>query len=318
MLFTLKTMYIYVHTILDDSLRKQLRSALSAEHHLYFRSEKDSTNELIDIFSRADMMLGNPPLEWFQSPPVNLQFWQLDSAGFDKYQGLELNARVANMGDWFARPCAETIVGGILALYRGVDVLTLLRQRKEWIGSGLRPYLGTLYRQKVIVLGSGTIGTAVRDILEGFRCRVLMMARTSPSADLHTREELLSELSDTDLVVNTLPGTVHHFVDREVLTTMRKGSVYANVGRGSTTDEQALIEVLQAGHLSGAVLDVTEIEPLPVESELWSLPNVVLTQHTGGGQVKEDEGKVELFLHNLQKLQRDHLLDNEVDLRRGY
>ncbi|WP_207505166.1 D-2-hydroxyacid dehydrogenase [Telluribacter humicola] len=311
-------MYIYVHTLLDESLRKQLRSALPTEHHLYFRSEKDSDNELVEVFNRADMMLGNPPLEWFQSPPANLQFWQLDSAGFDKYQGLELNARVANMGDWFARPCAETIVGGILALYRGVDVLTLLRQRKEWIGSGLRPYLGTLYRQKVIVLGSGTIGTAVRDILEGFRCRVLTLARTSPSADLHSREEFLSELSDTDLVVNTLPGTVHHFVDREVLTTMRQGSVYANVGRGSTTDERALIEVLQSGHLSGAVLDVTEIEPLPVESELWSLPNVVLTQHTGGGQVKEDDGKVELFLHNFQKLQRDHLLDNEVDLRRGY
>ncbi|HEV7350789.1 D-2-hydroxyacid dehydrogenase [Telluribacter sp.] len=311
-------MYIYIHTDLDESLRKQLRSALSSGHHLYFRSEKENSDESYDMFSQAEIILGNPPLEWFQSPPVHLKFWQLDSAGFDKYRGLELNARVANMGDWFARPCAETIVGGILALYRGVDVLTLLRQRKEWVGAGLRPYLGTLYRQKAIVLGSGTIGTAVRDILEGFRCRVLTLARTSPSADLHSREEFLSELNDTDLVVNTLPGTVHHFVDREVLMRMRKGSVYANVGRGSTTDEEALIEVLRAGHLSGAVLDVTEIEPLPTDSPLWALPNVVLTQHTGGGQVNEDVGKVELFLHNMEKLRNDHLIDNEVDLRRGY
>jgi glyoxylate/hydroxypyruvate reductase len=311
-------MNIYIHTPLDETLRKRVETALAGRHELHFRTNGESVGESEQQFRRAGAVLGNPPMEWFRSGTPELRFWQLDSAGFDKYQGLQIGARVANMGDWFARPCAETIVGGILALYRGLDVLTLLRQRKEWVGAGLRPYLGVLYRQKVIVLGSGTIGTAVRDILEGFGCRVLTLARSSPAAQLHSREELLSELSDTDLLVNTLPGTAHRFVDREILTTMRRGSVYANVGRGSTTDEEALIEVLQSGHLSGAVLDVTELEPLPAESPLWTLPNVVLTQHTGGGQVNEDEGKVELFLHNLEKLQRDHLLDNEVDLGRGY
>jgi glyoxylate/hydroxypyruvate reductase A len=99
---------------------------------------------------------------------------------------------------------------------------------------------------------------------------------------------------------------------------MPPGSLYASVGRGNTTDEPALIAALQAGRLGGAVLDVTATEPLPPDSPLWTLPNVLLTQHTGGGQPFEDEGKVEILLRNLQHLRRGEPLENLVDLTRGY
>ena len=311
-------MQIYIHTSLAAPLRKVLLDGISGEHSVLFREEDDTEEQAQDKFRQAQWVLGNVPAEWPGKEGEQLTFWQLDSAGFDKYKHLRLRAKAANMGDWFARPCAETIVGGLVALVRGIDALTLLKQNKQWVGHAMRPHLGLLNGRNVVVLGSGTIGTATREILGGFRCRVKTLARTSPEAELHTREELLAELPSVDILVNTLPGTADNFVDREVMAAMKPGSVYANVGRGNTTDEAALIEALQSGYLSGAVLDVTEQEPLPTNSPLWTLPNVILTQHTGGGQADEDVGKVALFLRNVMNLEAGNPIESEIDLERGY
>lgn len=312
-------MIIYCHSILDESLRNKLSESLS-QHKVFFRTEGTSEEEIKEDFSFADYILGNPPVEWFQNAPANLKFWQLDSAGFDQYAAITLdgNVKVANMGDWFARPCAESIVGGVLTLYRGLDTLTLLKQKSEWIGSKLRGELRILYKQNVVILGAGTIGQSVNAILKGLGCNTHLMARTSPDADLHSREDLFNELPNIDLVINTLPGTATHFADQEFFTKMKEHSVYASVGRGSTTDENALIDALNSGHLDGAVLDVTEIEPLPQDSPLWSMPNVVLTQHTGGGHKNEHMGKVDLFLNNIFAIENGGNVVNEVNLIRGY
>lgn len=311
-------MRVYIYTYLSDNLRSRLLDGLSDSYEVEFRELDDSEVAVQKKCQQAQLILGNPPADWLAETDSNLKFWQLDSAGFDKYKHLKISGKAANMGDWFARPCAETIVGGLVALYRGIDTLTILKQKTEWVGHTLRPSLRLLDRQKVIVLGSGTIGTATRAILEGFRCSVQTLARTSPEAELHTKQELLTALPSVNIVVNTLPGTADNFVDREVLEAMKAGSVYANVGRGNTTDEAALIELLQNGHLSGAVLDVTEVEPLPDTSPLWTMENVILTQHTGGGQADEDVGKVDLFLRNVKNLAANEAIESEVDLSRGY
>jgi len=99
---------------------------------------------------------------------------------------------------------------------------------------------------------------------------------------------------------------------------MKPGSVFANVGRGNTVDEAALIDALQRGHMAGAVLDVTATEPLPTDSPLWTLPNVILTQHTAGGQPSEDHGKIDQFLRNLTRFQAGEPLESAVTLSRGY
>ncbi|KAA0991558.1 D-2-hydroxyacid dehydrogenase [Dyadobacter aurulentus] len=312
-------MIIYCHSLLDNALRDKLAETLS-QHVINYRTEDTSEEEARANFAQADYILGNPPGGWFSNAPENLKFWQLDSAGFDQYASIPLrdNVKVANMGDWFARPCAETIVGGVLALYRGLDTLTLLKQKSEWVGSKLRTDLKLLYMQNTIVLGAGTIGQAVNAILKGLGCATHMMARTSPDADLHSREELLEALPHADLVINTLPGTATHFANAEFFTKMKKGSVYASVGRGSTTDENALLEVLNSGKLDGAVLDVTETEPLPADSPLWKLDNVILTQHTGGGHRNEHMGKVDLFLNNILAVENHSSPANEVNLLKGY
>ena len=99
---------------------------------------------------------------------------------------------------------------------------------------------------------------------------------------------------------------------------MKDQSVYASVGRGSTTDELALIDALKSGKLDGAVLDVTEVEPLPADSPLWHMDHVILTQHTGGGHKNEHMGKVDLFLNNIIAIQNGAAVANEVSLVKGY
>lgn len=312
-------MNIYCHSRFEKLLQERLIAAVSDSHNVHFGSELND-EEARERFRTADYALGNPPVDWFSEELPNLKFWQLDSAGFDQYAMVRLrdDVKVANMGNWFARPCAESIIGGVLALYRGIDKLTLLKEKKEWVGAKLRPRLHMLYQQNVVVLGAGTIGRSVKAILDGLGSNTQFMARTAPEAQIRSMEELLAHLPSTDLLINTLPGTATHFVNGPVFSAMKSGSVYASVGRGSTTDEQALINVLNSKHLSGAVLDVTEIEPLPSDSPLWEMGNVILTQHTGGGHANEHVGKVDLFLNNIFAIENRGNIADEITLSKGY
>lgn len=317
-------MNLFVYTALDDDFNNTLRRQLPSEQsgsadsvQTVFRRELPEAEQRA-AFQSADLVLGNPPPSWFSEPLPNLKFWQLDSAGFDGYQSVRVTAQVANMGDYFAWPCAETMVAGLLALYRRIPELALLQYQQQWVGVPIRARTGLLRHKRVVILGTGTIGQAVRQMLTGFEGTVTMLARTDPQADLHSADELRAVLPQTDIVVNCLPGTATGFFSVDLIAAMRPGSIYANVGRGTTTDEPALISALQSGRLGGAVLDVTTTEPLPADSPLWTLPNVLLTQHTGGGQPDEDAGKVAQFLRNLALFQAGRPVENAVELGRGY
>ena len=309
-------MTIFVETTLSSAAQMLLRQHLGGGHTLFFATELPSTSRPTAL-QQAEAILGNPPLAQVSDLP-NLTFWQLDSAGFDKYAGLTMTIPVCNMGDYFAWPCAETIVAAVLALYRQIDRLAVWQRQRTWVGQTVRSGMRSLHGQRVIVLGAGAIGQAVRSILLGFQCDVRMLARTNPAADLHTIDELLATLPGTDLLVNTLPGSAAGYVSEQVIAAMKLGSVFANVGRGSTVDEAALIEALQRNHLGGAALDVTAQEPIPPKNPLWTLENVLLTQHTAGGTGSEDEDKVMQFVRNLMHFQRREPLENQIELARGY
>lgn len=311
-------MRLFVNTpTLSDELKTALRQQLP-EHEVLFRTELPEVQQ-VSAFQRAEGILGNPPLAWWQTNrPEALQFWQLDSAGFEYYRGLDPGASVCNMGDYFAWPCAETIVAGILAHYRHVDELAMLQSQTRWVGVPIRFRMGLLRGKSVVILGAGAIGQAVRQMLGGFECRIQTLARTNPAAELHSVEEVRAVLPYTDLVVNCLPGTAKGFFTKTLIDAMKPGSVFANVGRGNTVDEPALLAALQSGHLGGAVLDVTAVEPLPADHPFWAMRQVLLTQHTGGGQINENEGKIDLFVKNLNRFLGGEALQNRVDLRKGY
>lgn len=317
-------MQLFVNPSLSDTLKAELQQQLSSDLYagaeaitIVFRDEVPKAEQQV-AFQSANFILGNPPAAWFASSLPNLKFWQLDSAGFDGYKTVRLDTTIANMGDYFALPCAETMVAGILALYRCIPEMAILQTRSEWVGAPIRARTNLLWKKRVVILGTGTIGQSVRQMLSGFNCELYMLARTDPHADLHSADELKALLPNIDIVVNCLPGTATGFYSADLIDAMQPGSIYANVGRGSTTDEPALISALQSGRLGGAVLDVTAIEPVPADNPLWTLPNVLLTQHTGGGQPDEDGGKVAQFLRNLERFQAGESVENAVELGRGY
>jgi phosphoglycerate dehydrogenase-like enzyme len=310
-------MILFVNTTLNDVLKTRIQQQVPSEATVIFRQDLPSAEQKA-TFRTASVLMGNPELDWFREPLPALKFWQLDSAGFDKYNQVQLTAAVANMGDYFAWPCAETMVAGILALYRRIPELAVEQSRKVWVGAPARNRMGLLLNKRVVILGTGTIGQAVKQMLTGFNCQTKMLARTDPQADLHSTEELRAILPETDIVINCLPGSARGFFSADLIAAMAPTGIYANVGRGTTTDEPALVAALQAGKLGGAVLDVTEVEPLPADNPLWSLPTVLLTQHTGGGQPDEDGGKVDLFLRNLQHFRAGEPVENPVELTKGY
>lgn len=310
-------MNAYIYIAFNEEVQQYLIENLPKDIKPVFRTSLPKEQQE-EAFRKADLLLGNPPPAWLQQVPSGLQFWQLSSAGFNQYEELQFKIPVANMGDFFARPCAETIVGGVLAFYRGIHTLTKWQTRKHWQGEQLRTSLRLLGQQQAVVLGAGAIGKYVKQMLSGFGCTVRMAARSNPLAEIHSREDLLKMLKHTRLVINTLPGSAEKYVSAEVFDALPDGAVYASVGRGETTDEQALISALQNGKLAGAILDVTEKEPLPADSPLWSMDNVILTQHTGGGKADESLGIAVRFITNLNHFLKKEPLEDKVELSRGY
>lgn len=311
-------MKAFIYSELPAEVQQELAQKVPAGVELAYRTALP-TEQQQAAFQQADVVLGNPPADWFATGgPPQLRLWQLDSAGFDRYQGIQVAGVVANMGDFFAWPCAETMVAGLLAHYRALPALVRLQDQHHWAGPAMRAHTGLLRHKRVVILGAGAIGLAVRQQLLGFECAVQLLARTDPAASLHSREQLRAALPTTDVVVNCLPGSATHFFGAAEFAAMPVGSLYASVGRGTTTDETALLAALHEGRLAGAVLDVTADEPLPPTHPFWAMPQVLLTQHTGGGQPFEALGKARQFWRNLGHLHAGEPLENVVELGRGY
>jgi phosphoglycerate dehydrogenase-like enzyme len=311
-------MMLYVDTPLSPADKTHLREHLPADVEPVFKDELPEA-ERREALRRAEIAFGNPPADWLADAPA-LRWVQLYSAGFDRYQGVPIAATLTNLKGFFAEPCAETAIAGVLALYRKLDELVQLQQEQTWVGAALRRQMTLLRGKRVVLLGTGSIAQATRRILDGFECRNTHFGRTSPRADLRSVDELKRVLPETDLVINCLPGTdeMDKFFSVELFALLKPDAVFVNVGRGSTVDEVALIDVLRAKRIGGAVLDVTREEPIPPGHPLWTAPNTLLTQHTGGGFAEEDRGKIDFFLENLKRYQFGQPLENVVDPAKGY
>jgi phosphoglycerate dehydrogenase-like enzyme len=133
--------------------------------------------------------------------------------------------------------------------------------------------------------------------------------------ELHPSEDLKELVPRADAVVVTLPLTerTEGMVDQEAISLMKPGCVLVNVGRGGVVDEEALIESLENRRIAGAALDVFATEPLPPESPLWDLPNVLISPHTAALAESENERIVELFQKNLRLYLQEQPLFNRVD-----
>jgi phosphoglycerate dehydrogenase-like enzyme len=195
-------------------------------------------------------------------------------------------------------------------------------QGELWLES---PPIGQLAGATLGVVGFGDIGRALGERAAALGMRVIAVRRHPPAdpAPAHAQwgpERLDDLLAAADAVVLATPLTAETrgLLTRERLARMKPEAILVNLGRGSLVDEAALIEALQAGRLAGAGLDVFREEPLPQESPLWSLPQVIVTPHLSGMAPRYWERAMQQFAGNLRAYLAGEPLSNVVDKQAGY
>lgn len=275
-----------------------------------------------DALQTAQIVLGRPPVE--DLPRAGgLRWLQLASAGANPYVGRISGAIFLTTANGvYGVPVSEHAFSLMLALARSIQTYVRSQAEGQWERDGT--FL-ELFGSTCGVLGLGDIGLAVAQRARGFGMRVFA-TRRHPDQEpdeidkLYGPDGLERMLSECDFVVNCLPATeaTRGVLDTQMLRAMKRGSVLVNIGRGSTIDESALVEALEDGHLAGAGLDVFEEEPLPADSPLWRMPNVIITPHIGGVSPRGDDRIAGLFLDNLRRYVGGAPLKNVVDHELGY
>lgn len=306
---------IYVELNLNESERQIIRELSDAA--VWFARPEQITPADFVAFQDSEIAFGNCKADWLLNTS-KLKWLQLASVGVDAYRGLDWATlgqqfRCSNVSGLFAQPAAETCLAGILALYRGIDLLVPLQAASDWQKLTVRPQLRILHGARVLILGAGSIAQRLRALLEPFGCQITLFGRTS--GDIHTLDEVDQALPEADIVVGLLPNTPQttHLFQAERFARMKQGAIFVNAGRGSLVDEPALLDALKSGWLGGAVLDVTAQEPLPADDPLWSAPRTILTQHSGGGSSDEALRVIKVFAENLARYQQGQALLNIVD-----
>lgn len=213
---------------------------------------------------------------------AGLRAVQLQSAGYDHVAGnIPPEVSVANGRGVHSDETAEWAVGLAIACLRGFPRYLDNQRNKVWRVDTGRDFLAGRH---VLVIGAGSIGTAIVDRLAPFRVTVTQAARTARGAVV-TVGEAVERLGEYDVVILIVPLTdsTRGLVDAGFIARMKPGALLVNVARGGVVDTEALMAACASGHISAA-LDVTDPEPLPADHPLWETPNVVLTPHVAGEQ----------------------------------
>ncbi len=216
-----------------------------------------------------------------------------------------------------AEPVAQTAIAGLLQLARRFPQWLDAQRRHAWEPMRGDNVPADLRGQTVMVVGLGNIGMPVARFCQALGMHVIGIRRSpkgagEPLDEIHPLAKLAELLRRCQWLVLTCPYTpeTHHLVNAGTLAELPQGAALINVARGRVVDEPALIEALRSGRLSCAYLDVFEKEPLPAESPLWDLPNVILSPHNASVSSGNDRRSAELFLLNLEKWARGEPLLN--------
>jgi phosphoglycerate dehydrogenase-like enzyme len=272
-----------------------------------------SKSEPDPALAGADIAFGQPDAAGVLEAK-RLRWLQISSAGYTRYDtddfrkaAAERKLLVTNSSTVYAEPCAEHALGFMLAHARKLPEAlraSAASDSASWLQ--LRDSCTLLRNQTVVILGFGSIARHLVELLRPFRVQMFALRR-KPSGDegvpVVTSEGLPQALAKADHVVNALPanpGSIR-FMSASRFAAMKIGSVFYNIGRGSTVDQDALLDALRSGHLGAAWLDVTEPEPLPPGHPLLSAPNCFITPHVGGGHKNELEILVRHFLDNFRR-----------------
>jgi len=256
---------------------------------------------------------------------AQLKWISVASAGVEKLPLTSLAQReilVTNARGIHKTPMTESIIGHILALYRNLPAIYHFTEAQKWEKPrGSRELRGS----KAVIVGPGAIGAEVARILQAFGVEVVGCNRSGDAVESVDKtvsfEHLLEELADADIVLSLVPSTkqTRHLFTKEHFTAMKSSAIFMNFGRGDVVAEEILASALKTGAIGQAVLDVFEVEPLPSQSPLWGLDNVIVSPHISSHSDYYVERAMEIFSRNLTKWEKgESALENKVDLNLGY
>ena len=252
-----------------------------------------------------------------------LRWIQTASAGVDRLlvpELVESDVVVTNARGVFDDAIAEWVIGMLLVFSTDTLRTLALQRDARWEHRPTRRLGGS----RLVVIGPGSIGRAVARRARGLGVEVGAVGRSARvEEDLGSVapiERLREVLAAADHVVNTLPLTPRTagIFDAAAFAAMPATSTFVNVGRGGTVNERALVDALRTGVIAAAALDVFVEEPLPAQSPLWSMPNVIVSPHMCGDFQGWEHDAVAVFVDNARRWVRNQPLRNLVDKRLGF
>jgi phosphoglycerate dehydrogenase-like enzyme len=294
-----------------------------------------TSDELSVYLSGAEILCSyTVPANWRILAP-KLRCLQFPGAGVDSLASTGLleadsGVIVTTAAGIHATTISEYVFGSMLMFNWNWPQMVRLQDEHVWARSATWYHLGghELAGQTLGIVGLGSIGRRIAQLGRAFGMRVLGTRRSIqnqgdqeldvdqsfPSGQLH---ELL-RLSDYVVISVPLTRKTEKLIGETELRIMRSNAYLVNIARGRVIDEQALVRALREGWIAGAGLDVTEEEPLPSESPLYSMPNVILTPHISGNSAHYDTRLAALFADNLKRYSVGQQLQNQYDPSRGY
>lgn len=254
----------------------------------------------------------------------NLKLILLSSIGIDQVPKdliEEMGITVCNNNGGYSIPIGEWIVMKSMELMKHSKAMYENQSRGVW---HMDTTAEELYNKEILFLGTGTIAHEAAKRLQGFGVKIVGLNTTGKSKDYfdacYPMGDVKRLLPKANIVVISLPYTekTHNLFNKELIALMNEKSYLINIARGSIIDEAYLIEALERKSIRGAALDVFEREPLPVDSRLWDLDNVILTSHNCWISEKRNERRFRTIRMNLENHIDKKELINVVDLERGY
>lgn len=327
----------------DDADAQTFRSVVEANAELREQIElRFSRSEEADaLLPDTDIAVcGNLSPEQLEQA-ANLKWIAFWSAGMDgKYtpQLAERNLLLTNASGVHGPNIAEHVMMFMLMFTRN-EPFYFRRQlegewkrdnwgQEKWNRQPRRSAAGELTGQTLGIVGLGRIGESLAVRAKSFDMRIVATKRDPktrydaqvPVDAVYGMDELPRLMAESDHICVTLPHTpeTHHFLNAEMLSHCKPTAYLYNIGRGSTIDEAALVAALEQGNLAGAGLDVFETEPLPTDSPLWRMENVILTPHVSGITPFYFHRFAELFTTNLRRFLANEPLHNLFDPVKGY
>jgi phosphoglycerate dehydrogenase-like enzyme len=259
-----------------------------------------------------------------------LTWVQAASSGIDQYLAIpELatsDVLLTSASGTHGACLAESALAMIFAFTRGLREAVLCQERHQWGGRGIRVRMAELTGSTLGIIGFGVVGQALARRAQAFDARVLaldLFPADKPEYVAHVWgvDRLPDLLRGSDYVVVAVPYTpaTHGMIGAEQLALMKPAAILVGISRGKIIDQKALARALREKRLAAAALDVFDQEPLPADSELWDLENLLIAPHIAGGTQLEGQYILGIFRENLERFLRgDMPLRNQIDNRRGF